>query len=85
MARKPFLFIYHCVTFCQKQSSTSLASHKMQPQTQLFSHFSKRRLLDQVISDSMREMFRQEIKYSFKVFHPNFYVYLFKSDIHFNF
>ena len=43
----------------------------MQPQTQLFSHFSKRRLLDQVISDSTREMFRQEIKYSLQTFNPN--------------
>ena len=40
----------------------------MQPQTQLFSHFSKRRLLDQVIFDSLREMFRQEIKYYLQLF-----------------
>ena len=55
----------------------------MQPQTQLFSHFSKRRLLDQVIFDSMREMFRQEIKNTSQIFRPNLDVYSFRSDVHF--
>ena len=64
-----FLFIYYCVTFCG--GSTHYWQTTMQPQTQLFSHFSKRRLLDQVIFDSMRELFRQEIKYSLQTFYPN--------------
>ena len=49
----------------------------MQPQTQLFSHFSKRRLLDQVIFDSLREMFRQEIKYYLQLFDVKCIEYLF--------
>ena len=57
----------------------------MQPQTQLFSHFSKRRLLDQVIFDSMRKMFRQEIKYTLQIFCPNLDVYSLGSDFHFIF
>ena len=48
--REQFIFIYYCVTFCR--GSTHYWQATMQPQTQLFSRFSKR-LLFQCIFDFM--------------------------------